>query len=95
MATTSMNSDGDARVRAALGQWRDSLVNLSGNNRLLNYRKLKTTFEFSFLGLRRTSIPAGLTSRFNRCARQESNPTGAMYTVCRLWGLESLTRTSS
>lgn len=47
MATTSMNSDGDARVRAALGQWRDSLVNLSGNNRLLNYRKLKTTLEFS------------------------------------------------
>ena len=36
------------QVRTALGQWRDSLVNLSGSNRLINYRPTRmSTLEIS------------------------------------------------
>lgn len=38
----------DERVRIAIKQWRDSLVNLSGRNRLLNYRPTRSsTIEFT------------------------------------------------
>ena len=36
------------KLRVALGQWRDSLVNLTGRNRLLNYRPTRaSTIEFA------------------------------------------------
>lgn len=38
----------DTKVRAAIRQWRDSLVNLTGRNRLLNYRPTRaSTIEFT------------------------------------------------
>nr|WP_244644852.1 DUF3320 domain-containing protein [Frigoribacterium sp. CFBP 8766] len=41
-------SNADERVRVAIKQWRDSLVNLSGRNRLLNYRPTRSsTIEFT------------------------------------------------
>lgn len=38
----------DEKVRSAIRQWRDSLVNLSGRNRLINYRPTRSsTIEFT------------------------------------------------
>ncbi|WP_169079167.1 DUF3320 domain-containing protein [Microcella alkalica] len=38
----------EERVRSAIGQWRDSLVNLSSRNRLINYRPTRSsTIEFT------------------------------------------------
>ncbi|UFS57633.1 DUF3320 domain-containing protein [Subtercola endophyticus] len=40
-------SDSTEKLKAALVQWRDSLINLSGTNRLLNYRPTRaSTIEF-------------------------------------------------
>jgi hypothetical protein len=42
--------DGAERLKMALQQWRDSLINLTGNNRLLNYRPTRSsTIEFADL----------------------------------------------
>ena len=32
----------DARVRTAIGTWRDSLINLTGRNRLINFKPSRT-----------------------------------------------------